>query len=271
MIAYTYNVNNDKNSDSPYILYSIAMNAFFRLSDKDKNKILNNLNITIDKFNSLFPGWLRIKEKTLSKDDTISIIEFNKLLKLISDKLQQMNNDNSAILNSHTDSEYAKLGNDLISAASSYLEHCGSLALTRVGAKWVNWLSFILTLKDAQDFNADYLKFKNLIDNSNKFYELNYNLSMSIARYFVYINDNKENSISTYSETLERVNNILINLNNLFLFLKQNGIPYEKKSDVLSALLQINEIFINEKNQLVTKINDLKEIVNDDEDYGWGY
>ncbi|MHA3825572.1 hypothetical protein [Mycoplasma sp. BRA285] len=94
---------------------------------------------------------------------------------------------------------------------------------------------------------------------------------MSIARYFVYINDNRESSISTYNEMLERVDKILISLNNLLIFLKNNGISYEKTSDILSALLQINDIFLEEKNELVSKINDLKEIIRDDEDYGWGY
>ncbi|MHA3825573.1 hypothetical protein [Mycoplasma sp. BRA285] len=174
MIAYTHNINNDKNSDNPYILYSSIMNAFVRLSDEDKNKILSNLNINIEQFMSLFPAWLHIKERTLSKDDTISIIEFNKLLKIIADKLQQINNDNCAILNSHTDSLYSMLASNIITAALSYLEHCGSTAVTRTGAKWANWLDLILTLKDTRDFNTEYLQFKKLIDSSNKFYELNY-------------------------------------------------------------------------------------------------
>ncbi|MHA0272440.1 hypothetical protein ACXYFN_00135 [Mycoplasma sp. 48589B] len=271
MIAYTHNINNDKNSDNPYILYSSIMNAFVRLSDEDKNKILSNLNINIEQFMSLFPAWLHIKERTLSKDDTISIIEFNKLLKLIANKLQQINNDNCVILNSHTDSLYSMLASNIITAALSYLEHCGSTAVTRTGAKWANWLDLILTLKDTRDFNTEYLQFKKLIDSSNKFYELNYSLSMSIARYFVYINDNRESSISAYNEMLERVDKILISLNNLLIFLKNNGISYEKTSDILSALLQINDIFLEEKNELVSKINDLKEIIRDDEDYGWGY
>ncbi|MHA3801780.1 hypothetical protein [Mycoplasma sp. VS30B] len=271
MIAYTHNINNDKNSDNPYILYSSIMNAFLRLSDEDINKILSNLNINIEQFMSLFPAWLHIKERTLSKDDTISIIEFNKLLKLIANKLQQINNDNCAILNSHTDSLYSMLASNIITAALSYLEHCGSTAVTRTGAKWANWLDLILTLKDTRDFNTEYLQFKKLIDSSNKFYELNYSLSMSIARYFVYINDNRESSISAYNEMLERVDKILISLNNLLIFLKNNGISYEKTSDILSALLQINDIFLEEKNELVSKINDLKEIIRDDEDYGWGY
>ncbi|MFV8401347.1 hypothetical protein [Mycoplasma sp. CR] len=272
MIGYINNINQDKKTDNSYILYSSVMNAFLKLSDDDKMKILNNLEITFEKLISLFPSWLHTKERTLNKDDTISIIEFNKFLKLIADKLQQTNNNNYDILFSHTDSAASTATNYLITGFLSYLEHYGKSGVAKTGAKWLNWVSLILTLKDAHDFNIEYLQFKKLIDSSNKFYELNYNLSMSMSRYFVYVNSNKENTISTYTETLERVDKVLINLNNLFSFLKQNGIPYQNKLDLFSALMQINEIFNKEKNDLISKINDLKSSINNnDDDYGSGY
>ncbi|MHA3796034.1 hypothetical protein [Mycoplasma sp. VS31B] len=155
MISYTHNLNQEQNSNNSYTLYSSAVNNFFRISEEDRLKLLNNLSISSEKIVNLFPIWL-------------------------------------------------------------------------------NWVLLILKIKYAHDLN-------------------------------------KEQSFSTYNENIERIDAILLNLNDLLLFLKENEMSYEKKLDLLSSLTQIRDIFATERDNLVSKVNDLIIRNTENDDYGSGY
>ncbi|MFV8419141.1 hypothetical protein [Mycoplasma sp. 005V] len=67
----------------------------------------------------------------------------------------------------------------------------------------------------------------------------------------------------------EKMNCWLTNIE--YLQFKQNKIAYENKLDIFSVLMQINEIFNKEKNDLISMINNLKSSIHNVDVYGFGY
>ncbi|SJZ57911.1 hypothetical protein [Mycoplasmopsis verecunda] len=276
MIVYTNDTNYKKSTDQDnYLIYSYVVNLFYSLPEEYLNDFLTKINLTVDELNNTLPNWIKFKNKDISKSDKLAIIEFNKFLIFLADELEKINRKNNLELHSYNDDsnkyKYKKVTSIFLSALFSYMQYMAKTTAIRMAGSWLSWVSLILTLKDVYDFEKKYSEFDKLIKKSNKFYDLNFNLSMSVARFFSYIKDNPDNTINTYLEKIERLDKILTNIKHMSLFLDKENISYNKNSDILFGINTLKNIFSDEKNNIISEMNKEKNNTVFDDDFGPGY
>ncbi|MFV8472252.1 hypothetical protein ACNQ2A_02410 [Mycoplasma sp. 1458C] len=262
----TVETNNLYNAIMNYIIKmeDDAFESFFGVSKSNKNKFLNQ-----------FPGFVKMTNRTLSKDEKLSLREFlnamNNVLKIYEVKLKSTSDN---VLGNYNSSPKDVAEDIFINeiTLSPIIVASGSIASSALSS-WLGWYLFIMDLyknnKVEQLYKEVYLP---LIRNIDKFSDINIKISLSISKYNIYKREfDSSTDINKKTKILDAIRDILSGFNNLKTFIKDkytnNGFFDE---NLLENIDSIIHVFNREENLEREEIMKLSSLNNEITNSYWG-